>query len=162
MSNDCSESSYRRITEAIDAGSASGCRSSNGGRDLALQTDFIPIPRSARPGDSQNLSRAAIRGIQFLPFAPSALPPSASSFLFPLLSARFSFSFLSFFFKQSRIPAGNRSRRGMKWIWTAAVVHSYRRIQFPPFPSHLSCSLTERGVSVYRMVLDGWILSPLL
>lgn len=43
--------------------------------------------------DSQNLSRPAVRGIQFLPFAPSALPSSALSLFIPLSRSSF-FPFL--------------------------------------------------------------------
>jgi len=87
----------RRIT-AVDAGSAGGCRGSNGGRDLALQTDFIPIPRSARLEIARTYRALPLELSNFF----RSLHPLFLSFRsIPFLS---SFSPVLFLFLNNRVP----------------------------------------------------------
>lgn len=109
--------------------------------------DFIP--RSARLWDSQNLSRAAIRGIQFLPFAPFALPPSVPFLSFPLRTLLF--SFLSFlFFLNNRVP-----------LWESIAARDEMDLDggsrtptggSSKFPLH---KIQRKRIYTYRVVLDG-------
>lgn len=93
MSN-ARSSNYRQISKMVQGGSAGN---SDGGREIWLSRLYSDS-MVCRLWDSQNLSSAAIRDIQFLPFAPFILSP------FFLLSFPFHVSALFLSLLNNRVP----------------------------------------------------------